>query len=184
MLDGWHEFYALLGTGAASMVALLFVAVSIGAGFLSRNNTGPTRTFMSPVIFHYTCILLVSLIALIPTHTAISLAGAVGAVGAVGFVYTIVVLVRVIRDPIGDLADSLAYGAGPLAAYAGTVFAARLLAHYASGGPTVLAIAMLLLLVVNIRNAWDLALSLARRATEQRAKEAGAPPRITLPPSP
>jgi len=41
MLDGWHEFYILLGTAAAALVALLFVAVSIGAGFLSRETPAP-----------------------------------------------------------------------------------------------------------------------------------------------
>jgi len=31
----WHDFYMLLGTGSAALVALLFVAVSIGASFLT-----------------------------------------------------------------------------------------------------------------------------------------------------
>jgi hypothetical protein len=66
MLDGWHEFYILLGPAAAALVALLFVAVSIGAGFLSRESASATRIFMSPVIFHYASVLFLSLIALIP----------------------------------------------------------------------------------------------------------------------
>jgi hypothetical protein len=119
MLDGWHEFYILLGTAAAALVALLFVAVSIGAGFLSRESAGATRTFMSPVIFHYASVLFLSLIALIPTHTAISLAAAIGVVAAVGLL-----LIRVLRDPVGDTADALAYGACPLVAYAGALAAA------------------------------------------------------------
>ena len=32
---GWHEFYGLLGTAAAALVALLFVAVSIGTSVLT-----------------------------------------------------------------------------------------------------------------------------------------------------
>ena len=36
MLAPWHEFYALLGTAAAALVALLFVAVSIGASVSRR----------------------------------------------------------------------------------------------------------------------------------------------------
>ena len=32
----WHEFYILVGTAGATLVALLFVAVSLGAGFLSN----------------------------------------------------------------------------------------------------------------------------------------------------
>jgi len=111
MLDGWHEFYILLGTAAAALVALLFVAVSIGAGFLSRESAGATRTFMSPVIFHYASVLFLSLIALIPTHTAISLAAAIGVVAAVGLLYSVMILIRVLRDPVGDTADALAYGA-------------------------------------------------------------------------
>ncbi len=101
MLDGWHEFYVLLGTAAAALVALLFVAVSIGAGFLSRESAGATRTFMSPVIFHYASVLFLSLIALIPTHTAISLASAIGVVAAAGLLYSVTILIRVIRDPVG-----------------------------------------------------------------------------------
>ena len=46
-LAHWHEFYALLGTAAAALVALLFVAVSIGTSVLtpepeSRATPAPT----------------------------------------------------------------------------------------------------------------------------------------------
>jgi hypothetical protein len=179
MLDGWHEFYILLGTAAAALVALLFVAVSIGAGFLSRESAGATRTFMSPVIFHYASGLFLSLIALIPTHTAISLAAAIGVVAAVGLLYSVMILIRVLRDPVGDTADALAYGACPLVAYAGALAAAWLLLAHADASANVLATALLVLLLVNIRNAWDLALALARRQTEhnrQSRANPGPPP--------
>ena len=39
MLEGWHDFYILLGTAAAALVVLLFVAASIGAGYLSAEPT-------------------------------------------------------------------------------------------------------------------------------------------------
>ena len=32
VLHEWHEFYLLVGTAAATVLALLFVAVSLGAG--------------------------------------------------------------------------------------------------------------------------------------------------------
>jgi hypothetical protein len=96
---------------------------SRGAGFLSRESAAATRTFMSPVIFRYASVLFLSLIALIPTHTAISLAAAIGGVAAVGLIYSLIILVCVIRDPMGD-ADALAYGACPLAAYAAALAAA------------------------------------------------------------
>jgi hypothetical protein len=41
----WHDFYMLLGTASAALVALLFVAVSIGASFLTPERSVATRTY-------------------------------------------------------------------------------------------------------------------------------------------
>jgi hypothetical protein len=59
---------------SAALVALLFVAVSIGASFLTPERSVATRTFMSPVVFHFSTLLIISLIAMVPSHTALSLA--------------------------------------------------------------------------------------------------------------
>ena len=53
-LHAWHEFYLLLGTAGATLLALLFVAVSLGTGFLNAKDPSGTRTFMSPVVIHFT----------------------------------------------------------------------------------------------------------------------------------
>jgi hypothetical protein len=177
MLAAWHEFYALLGTAAAALVALLFVAASIGASVLTPGG-GATRTFMSPVIFHYTSILLVSLIALVPTHTPASLGIAIVVVAGVGFGYSVLVCVRLIRNHTVDLADRFGYGVSPLAAYAAMIAAGGLFLARKPAGANVLAAALVLLLVANIRNAWDLMLALAQRATQQTGE------RPTTPPSP
>src|SRR3569833_3390166 len=55
-LEKWHDFYLLLGTGAAALVALLFVAVSLGAGFLNEERAEATRTFFSPVVVHFSAV--------------------------------------------------------------------------------------------------------------------------------
>jgi hypothetical protein len=44
----------------------LFVAVSIGASFITPERSTATRTFMSPVVFHFSTLLLLSLVALLP----------------------------------------------------------------------------------------------------------------------
>jgi len=69
MLKDWHDFYILLGTAAAALVALLFVAASIGADLISAQRSTATRTYMTPIIYHYTCVLFVSLLALVPDLT-------------------------------------------------------------------------------------------------------------------
>ncbi len=175
MLDGWHEFYVLLGTAAAALVALLFVAASIGASILTPGG-GATRTFMSPVVFHYTSILFVSLITLIPTHTFISLGITIAVVAVIGFCYSLVVIVRMLRVHTVDIADRFAYGASPLAAYAATLAAAGLVLAHSAASANVLAGALLLLLVVNIRNASDLMLALAQRATQPTGERTTPPP--------
>jgi len=167
MLESWHEFYALLGTAAAALVALLFVAASIGANVFTAESAGATRTYMSPVVFHYTNILFLSLIALIPDQTQQSF-GITLAVAALGsLAYSLVICVRVMRHSLSDLADRLAYGCVPLVAYSAGVAASGLLLTGHKAGLDVLAGAALLLLVVNIRNAWDLMLSLARRNAQK-----------------
>jgi hypothetical protein len=165
MLADWHEFYALLGTAAAALVALLFVAVSIGTSVLtpepeSRRNTS---TYMSPVVFHYANVLFLSLIALVPTQSWQSFGLVIGLASIGSVIYSIVIAVRVHRNAISDLPDRLCYGAIPAVCYATGMVVALLLFAKNPAGLDLLAGAALLLLVINIRNAWDLMISLARR---------------------
>ena len=168
MLAQWHEFYALLGTAAAALIALLFVAVSISTSVLtpdpeSRRNTS---TYLSPVVFHYANLLFLSLIALIPTQTRESFGLVIGAAGIGSVIYSIVIAMRVHRNSISDLADRLCYGAIPALCYATGPVVALLLVEDKPAGLDLLAGAALLLLVINIRNAWDLMISLARRVNQ------------------
>src|SRR5580704_12466997 len=47
-LKEWHDFYVLVGTAGATLLALLFVAVSLGTGFLTAVLTHPS-TF--PILY-------------------------------------------------------------------------------------------------------------------------------------
>jgi hypothetical protein len=159
----WHDFYMLLGTASAALVALLFVAVSIGASFLTPERSVATRTFMSPVVFHFSTLLLISLIAIVPSHTALSLAIGITLVAVAGLAYTTVVLVGLARASVSDIADRFGYGFCPLAAYLAMLAAASLVISRAALAADILAAALLLLLAVSIRNAWDLMLAFARQ---------------------
>jgi hypothetical protein len=163
MLDGWHEFYILLGTAAAALVALLFVAASIGAGFLSAARGSPTHTFTSPIVFHYTYVLFVSLVALFPINTDWSLGATIGLSAAIALGYSIHILIRVMRSSAIDLDDRLSYGANPIVAYAAALAGAVFIFEHSNVGPPLIAGALILLLLVNIRNAWDLTIFFAGR---------------------
>jgi hypothetical protein len=163
----WHEFYLLIGTAAATLIALLFVAVSIGAGAMSAERASATRIYMSPVIFHFTSILLMSLIVLVPsypreTHTVlIALNALVGAATSAVICMRVFLRARVVSEV--DWIDWLAYGLSPILAYVGGLAAAALLFVNSTLAPDLLAAAVLVLLIANIRNAWDITLVMARR---------------------
>jgi hypothetical protein len=163
ILKDWHEFYLLTGTAAAVLVALLFVAASIGAGFLPPNHAAASRVYMSPVVFHFTSVLFLSLVALLPTHAHLPLGILIGVNGGVGAVGSAIICKRVISHINSDWTDRIAYGAAPLVAYVAFVLAAVLLSRKPELAGDALAVAVVVLLLANIRNAWDLTLAMARR---------------------
>ena len=125
----------LLGTASAALVALLFVAVSIGASFLTPERSVARRTFMSPVVFHFSTLLLISLIVMVPTHTALSLAIGIALVAVAGLGYTTVVLLGLARASISDIADRFGYGILPLVSYVAMLAAAGLVISRAALAP-------------------------------------------------
>ena len=167
MLSEWHEFYMLLGTAATTLVALLFVAVSIGVGLLSATRSVATRVYMSPIILHYSVVLLVSLIALVPTLGDAFHSTIIALSGIVGLGYSAVVSGRLLRNRGKvETVDHFGYGIGPFFAYAGVVAAGTLMLEHQQHGPELLAAALIVLLMINIRNAWDLAVTFAQRQAD------------------
>jgi hypothetical protein len=162
-LEHWHDFYLLLGTAGATLVALLFVAVSLGIGYLTDSSAAATRAFFSPVVIHFTEIFLISAIALIPSHKTVFFAAVIGGFAAVGLCVAAYATVQLVRNTWTNyVEDYLAYGLLPSIAYSALLAAAALILTERDFGLDVLAGGLLLLLSVNIRNAWDLALSMVR----------------------
>jgi hypothetical protein len=102
---------------------------------------------MSPAAFHFTEVLFVAAVALVPSHTQTSLSPLLGAVAIVGAVYAGFVIRRLLTDNIADLPDRLAYGLAPLVGYAAIFAAAALVYRGSAKAAEVLADAILLLLM-------------------------------------
>jgi hypothetical protein len=66
----------------------LFVAASIGVGYLSITRRQPDPYLPSPVVFHYTYVLFLSLAALISVNTDWSLAAIIGISAAIALGYS------------------------------------------------------------------------------------------------
>src|ERR1700724_2658020 len=84
----WHDFYALIGAAAATLVGLMFVTASIGAGVFTRAHQAGIRSFLSPTVVHFSCVLVLCLIASAPAHSVTALSTCIMSVGAFGLGYS------------------------------------------------------------------------------------------------
>lgn len=167
VLEHWGDFYLLVGTAAAALLALLFVAVSLGTGYLTEQRAAATRTFYSPIVIHFAIVLFLSAIALVPSHHRIFFVVFIGGAGLVGLGVSMFTTIQLLRNNWTQfLVDRLGYGLLPAIAYVALITAAILLQTGHAISLDAFAGALLLLLLVNIRNAWDLMLSMVRRHAE------------------
>jgi hypothetical protein len=166
-LTRWHEFYALLGAAAGTLVGLLFVAATVGAGAFSTDRRAPVRIFLSATVVHFSSVLVLALILLAPIENWIVLGAMVLACGLLGVAYYGLVWRDAKRDgllAVVDLEDRVWYGMLPVAAYLSEAVSGYMLASGQAAGCAVLAVALAFLLVVGIHNAWDITVwSLTRR---------------------
>jgi hypothetical protein len=163
-LKEWRDFYVLVGTAGATLLALLFVAGSLGAGVLTEERQDATRTFMSPVVIHFASVFFLSSVALFPSPPAVFLAAAIGATALIGATVSTYITIQVVRTDLTNyVEDYFAYGILPGLGYLALLAAALLIYLEKGYGLDALAGALLLLAIVNIRNAWDLTLTMVRR---------------------
>ncbi len=166
--------YVLVGTAGATLLALLFVAVSLGAGFLTDRNSGADARLLQPGrrSFHQRVLHLGRSACF--RRTAVSFfAALIGGCAVIGVAVSVFVTVQLLRhDWTQYLEDHLAYGLLPAARLCRTACRRRDdLAENIEYALDVLAGALLLLLIVNIRNAWDLTLSMVRRHSRRAKRE-------------
>jgi hypothetical protein len=158
-LAQWRDFYMLIGSASATLVALIFVAASIGAGVFTRAHQVGIRSFLSPTVVHFTAILVICLFAIIPTQTWFTMGALLVCSGAVGMAYSGWVWRRMMRHGIIgtiDAIDRLWYAQLPIAAYLLIVSAGIALWKKSMTGLDLLAATQILLLLIGIRNAWDM----------------------------
>ena len=165
ILRDWQNFYMLLGGAAATLTGLMFVAVSLASTRIAVEQADMERTFVTPTLIHFGSVLLGSALMVAPHQMPITLAGLLLLVGVIGLGLSIIVAWRLVfhheRGTIN--ADHwLWHAILPVAGYLLIVGAAIWLFSNPAGAIMGVAGAMIVLMLVGIRNAWDLALWLAR----------------------
>jgi hypothetical protein len=174
LLEGWQNFYLIIGTAAATLTGLMFVVITLIAD-LERETSildAGVAAFNTPTIVHFGAVLLLAAILSAP-WPAFSLLGLMlGLAGLAGVLYLSVVMRRMKRVPDYQtpLKDWLWYLVFPLIAYVALIAAAialpanpQLVLYFVSA-------VMLALLFLGIHNAWDLVIFLAIERSHAKKK--------------
>jgi hypothetical protein len=162
-IHAWHEFYLLVGTSVAALTGLVFVVVSIGPEVITGRPSGE-RAFVTPTVVYFTTVLVVSAVMMMPHVGPVVLGVLLLLGGAAGLAYMFWVgTYKRWRESTLEWDDLVWYVALPALGYV-LMFAAGIgMLLRGAFGPFTLGAAMILLMVVSIRNAWDLVLWFAHK---------------------
>jgi hypothetical protein len=163
---GWSNFYYLIGSAAAGLIGLLFVVMTLTSGLDRSRARRGAALYMTPTIVHFGVVFTISALTMAPglgMQGAAVLCGFVAVLGLacagrafVGF-----------RKPRKEGAepphwsDFWLYAALPTALYGGVIAACAGVWARASWATLAMAGLLLTLLLLGIRNAWDLVSSIA-----------------------
>lgn len=167
MFEGWGEFFLLAGSAAAVLIGLIFVVVTLMRDRPRSSVLTGSKLYMGPIVLHVTFTLVLSAAALAHGITPAEFAIVAGAIAIWGFVRGVFVTTG-IRALTGEDAphwtDAWCYGVIPTALYlllGGVALGFWYEQPWAMHGVAALIIALLL---VSIRNEWDLVIWLAPKA--------------------
>jgi hypothetical protein len=134
----------------------MFVVVSIGTGFLTRDRATAIRTFLSSTVSNLSATLLGSALTLVPALDWLWLGGIVGCIGLAGLVFSIREVLRFNQHPGTVRSDWFWYAIFPLIGYALLLASAATALRGLRVSVDLLAGALAFLLTAGIRNAWDM----------------------------
>jgi hypothetical protein len=160
LLHEWHDFYLLLGTAAATLVGLMFVAASIGSTVFSEKHRGALEAFITPTVVHFASVLVACLVIMVPTHYWEALGALLAIGGLAGLISSGRVLYHlIIRHRFNvDVVDRMYYALIPAVGYVLALAAAVLAFLHIAESAYLTAAALLVLLLAGLRNAWDMML--------------------------
>src|ERR1700750_2555405 len=90
----WDNFSIMSGTAAATLIGLLFVAITVTTGLPTSRIVQGTRGFLTPTLVRFAGVLFLSLVMLAPWPSARSIGIILGLGGLKGLIYQTTVVLR------------------------------------------------------------------------------------------
>jgi hypothetical protein len=164
MLHGWDNFFIMAGSAAATLIGLLFVAITLGSALSTPRGLYGTRAFLTPTFARFSGVLFLCLAVLAPWPSAWPAGIILGLCGLTGLVYQIHVILmqRRIDFALPDWLDWALFSVAPALGNASLIAGAAGLIAGKSFAPYAIAGAIMFLLFAGIYGAWDLTLWIAR----------------------
>jgi hypothetical protein len=164
LLESWHEFYLLIGTAGLTLTGLLFVVVSFGARTVASQAATGVRAFVSPNAVFFTAAFGVAAVFLVPEipRWVVGCFLAVGAAASLLYLASTQAHRQWRENNLGAL-DWIWFVALPVLSYLLLLASGIGMLLQRDWSMHAAAFSVVLLLVTGIRNAWDLAVWIAKR---------------------
>src|SRR5271155_5799352 len=146
----------ILGTASATLIGAMFVVVSIGIGFLTRDRGTAIGTFLTSTVTNLSTTLLGAALTMVPVLDWLWLGGVVGGAGIAGPVYALRALRGFDQHSGTDHSDWFWYAIFPVIGYALLLVTAAAALRGMAVSLDLFAAALALFLAAGIRNAWDM----------------------------
>lgn len=161
ILTTWQNFYVIIGTAAATLTGLTFVAVTLIAQRQSRMPDEANAAFATPTVVHLGAALLIAAIFAAPWQILWNVSLLLGLIGVSGATY-IIIITRRLRRQASDpdkytpvMEDWIWHTVLPFVAYAALFIGAIILPGNAPPPLFFIGAATVLLLFIGIHNSWD-----------------------------
>ena len=159
MPEAWQTFYLMVGSSAAALIGLLFVVITL-SGEVDPSKAGAAQgTFLTPTVLHFAIVFVISCAAVAPKLPPALMAAATAVPALVGLAYAVAAVVRLATGKISapHWTDYAFYGVLPAGCYLWLLVTACGVWQEAAFAEPSMALGMVALLLLAIRDAWDLA---------------------------
>jgi hypothetical protein len=159
MSPGWSNFYYLIGSSAAGLIGLMFVVVSLATGQNRKQTPRGIALYLTPTILHFAGVFSISAVTQAPGLTTAELAALIILIALAGLACCLRSALGILRAPPGfeppHWSDFWLYAGAPAGLYLVLALAAFGVGAHWPWSPRIVAGALLVLLLLAIRDAWD-----------------------------